>query len=272
MTITDTPTHRAEPDDTQVLFEEARQRRKRRRLFAGITILIVVATALGITLGLLVSHGSGNSPTPVAPAAPAPSPAAAANTSLFSIRPVLCYAVPYSPTPGQVRSTGSLPACSPPYQLTTSNLQVNPASNKVDGYTVNSNIGADPQFANYPSTTSSSGTQEQDVILPGSSVNGPDRYVLGPVGLTRSAIAGAHVTHLDGQWAIYLALTPRGSAQWDSLAAHQFHAVVGVVVNGQVVSAPITQPTQSSFTSFDGQLQISGGFTEHQAKVIASEL
>lgn len=92
------------------------------------------------------------------------------------------------------------------------------------------------------------------------------------MGLDRSAVAHAHATYLDGQWAIDLALTPRGSEQWDNLAAQQFHAIVGVVINNRVVSAPITQPTQQSFTTFDGQLQISGGFTEHQAKVIASEL
>jgi preprotein translocase subunit SecD len=80
------------------------------------------------------------------------------------------------------------------------------------------------------------------------------------------------VNHLDGEWAIDLTLTPNGAAQWDRLAEQQFHAIVGVVINGRVVSAPITQPTQSSFTSFDGRLQISGGFTEHQAEVIASEL
>jgi len=39
-----------------------------------------------------------------------------------------------------------------------------------------------------------------------------------------------------------------------------------------VVSAPITQPTQPSFTSFYGQVQISGAFTQQQAKTIAAEL
>ena len=39
-----------------------------------------------------------------------------------------------------------------------------------------------------------------------------------------------------------------------------------------MISAPITQPTQSSFTSFGGQVQISGSFTEDQAKALATEL
>ena len=162
--------------------------------------------------------------------------------------------------------------CSPSTQLTASNLQVAPDSGNVNGYTSATNISVDPQFASYPSTTSSNKKLDQDVLLPGSPGQGSDRYVLGPAGLARTAIARAEVTKFSGVWAIDLTLTPKGSAQWDKLAEQQFHAIVGFVVNGQVVSAPITQPTQSSFTSFDGQLQIGGGFTEHQARVIASEL
>lgn len=271
MTITDTPKHRSKSDEAQVLFEEARQRRKRRRLIAGITVLIVVVMVLGIIVGLLATSSNGGSPRPVVPAGPAPSATAAGKVS-FSIRPVLCYAPTYAVPVGQAPSAGPLPACSPSSQLTASNLQVAPDSGNVNGYTSNSHVNADPQFATYPSTTSSNDKQGQDVLLPTTPADGSARYVLGPVGLDRSAIAHAHVTHIGGQWAIYLALTSKGSEQWDTLAAQQFHAIVGVVINGRVVSAPITQPTQQAFTSFHGQLQISGGFTEHQAKVIASEL
>lgn len=272
VTVTDTPTHRAEPDETQVLFEEARQRRKRRRLHAGITALIVVVMAVGLTIGLLVGQGGSSSPRPVAPTSPAPSTAASATGSFFSIRPALCYAPSYSPSPGGVPPTGPLPACAPSTQLTQSNLGVTPQGGNVNGYSSNSNIDADSQFTSYPSTASSNSKLHQDVLLPGTPGEGGGRYVLGPADLTRSAIAHAHVTFNSGQWAIDLSLTPKGSAQFDRLAEQQFHAILGVVINGQVVSAPITQPTQSSFTSFDGQVQISGAFTQHQAKMLASEL
>jgi hypothetical protein len=270
VTVTDTPTQTSEVDEAQLLFHEARERRKRRRLISGIGAVVVVLL-VGISVGLLASQGGGSSPRPLAHRSPTPSASAAASAG-FSIRPVLCYAPPYAVAPGQGSSTGPLPACSPSSQLTPSNLQVVPASNVVNGYTNSNNIGPDNQFATYPSTTASNNMQNQVVLLPGAPGGGQSRYVLGPVGLNRSAIAHAHVTHPSGQWAIYLTLTPNGSAQWDRLAKQQFHATVGVVINGQVVSAPITQPTQSSFTSFDGQLQISGSFTEHQAKTIASEL
>ena len=39
-----------------------------------------------------------------------------------------------------------------------------------------------------------------------------------------------------------------------------------------MISAPITQPIQTAFTSFNGQVQISGSFTEDQAKTLATEL
>jgi preprotein translocase subunit SecD len=58
---------------------------------------------------------------------------------------------------------------------------------------------------------------------------------------------------------------------WDALTRQQFHQIIGVVVNGQVMSAPITQPAQSAWSSFNGQVQISGSFTEKQAKAIAAE-
>ncbi len=270
MTVTDTPSHRTNVDETQVLFEEAKQRRRRRWLLGGIASF-AFAIFVGIVIGLVAIQGGGRSPRPVGHPVPPPSATAVAGAD-FAIRPVLCYAPPYAVPLGQNPSTGPLPTCSPASQLTAANLDVTPASNNVDGFTSTTNIDADPQFATYPSTTSSSGKQSQVLLLPGTSASGPGRFVLGPAGLTRSAIATAHANDEFGQWTVLLRLTPNGSAQWDALAARQFHAIVGVVVNGQVVSTPITQPSQQSFTSFDGQLQIASGITEHQAKVIASEL
>ena len=269
MTITDTPSHRAEANEAQVLFEEARQRRRRRWTIGGVVLAFVVV--IGIAIALLVSTGSGST-RPVATASPAPATVTAASASKFSIRQVLCYAPPYTGASGQTPVTGPLPTCAPPYQLTTSNLEVTPASNNVNGYTSTANIDPDPQFASYPSTSSMGERPQQTIILPGSPSNGSTRYVLGPVGLNRSAIAHAGVTEEAGQWLIRLTFTPKGAAQWDTFAARTFHEISAVVINGHVVTAPITQPTQSSFTSFDGQVQIAGGFTEHQAKVIASEL
>ena len=272
MTITDSPTETARVDEAQLLFPEAKQRRRRRWLITGISTFAFLVV-LGIVVGLLATQGgAGDSTRPQANPAPAPPATAVANAG-FSIRPVLCYAPPYSVASGQAPTTGPLPTCSASTALTASNLQVEQDSNNINGYTYNgSNVDSDPQFATYPSTTLSNAHGGQTVLLPGGPAEGSARYVLGPAGLTRSAIAHAGIIKSSGQWAIELSLTPKGSAQWDALAVDQFHAIVGVVVNGHVVSAPIMQPTQSVPTSFNGQLQISGGFTQRQAKIIAAEL
>jgi hypothetical protein len=271
VTITDSPTETPPVDEAQALFPEAKQRRRRRWLIVG-TGIFGLLVVVGIVVGLLVTQGgSGGSSRPQTNPAPTP-PAVGAANAVFTIRPVLCYAPPYSVAPGEAPATGPLPTCSASTALTASNLQVEVSNSSVNGYTVNGNINADPQFASYPSTTPSSTTQGRDVILPGSPAIGPNRYVLGPVGLNRSAIARARVTENNGQWAVDLILTPRGSAQWNAFAIRTFHAISAVVINGHVVSAPIMQPTQSVPTSFQGQIQISGGFNRYQARAIAADL
>jgi preprotein translocase subunit SecD len=75
-----------------------------------------------------------------------------------------------------------------------------------------------------------------------------------------------------GQWTVNINFNGPGGTAWDTLAQHQFHAIIGIDLDGQVISAPITQPGQTSFTSFGGQVQISGSFTEDQAKALATEL
>ena len=62
-----------------------------------------------------------------------------------------------------------------------------------------------------------------------------------------------------------------GLTQWDTLAQQQFHAIIAIDLDGQVISAPITQPSQASLTAFNGQVQISGNFTEDQAKTLATD-
>ncbi len=270
MTITEVPTHGTEPADAQLLFEEARQRRKRRRLIAGSIVGVVLVSAM--VVGLLATRGGRPVVRPVSTAPATPVSGAGSVASGFSIRPVLCYAPPLAVPAGQAASTGPLPTCAPSTQLTASNLQVAPESNNVNGYTSTTAIGADPRFATYPSTPSSGTAADQDVLLPGTPTGGSTRYVLGPVGLDRGAIARAQAVEKYGQWLVDLTLTPRGSVQWDALGRQSFHAVLGVVVDGQVVSAPLTEPTQSSFVSFGGRLQVGGNFSQHQAKMIASGL
>ena len=90
--------------------------------------------------------------------------------------------------------------------------------------------------------------------------------------MTASSVRTATALNQDGQWVVNLTFTDPGSRQWDSLAQAQFHALVATVVNGQVITAPIVQPMQVTFTSFGGQAQISADFTAQQAQALASRL
>ncbi len=269
MTLVDRPRTVPETDDAQLLFQEAKQRRKRRWLISGITTLVLLVLIV-VTLGLTSGGGGGRLPTPVGV------PVSAGGTAYpavnLSFRPVLCYAPPLTLAVGQAASTGALPACSASTELTTSNLQVTPNSGNVNGYSNNTNIPADPQFATYPSTPTDEANQDDVVLLPGVAAEGSGRYVRGPAALTQRGVISSSARVINGLWTIDLVLTPAGSTAWDALTRQQFHQLIGIDLNGRVISAPITQPVQASWTSFDGRVQISGAFTGHQARAIAAEL
>ena len=184
-------------------------------------------------------------------------------TGRLYFRPVLCYAYPETlPTGGasQAPSTGAIPACQSQYLLTASNLHVNTST----GEPAN-NVGPDPQYSSYPSTsTDAPNYASSTVLLPGLKANGAsgDRYVLGPSEMTGRSVASARATLVPHthQWVVdYRLVGKTGSALWDKVAQENFHAFLGIELDGVVYSAPIIQPTQSSFTSFDGKGEISGG-------------
>jgi len=241
----------------QLLFEEARHRRRRRWLISGIAVFFIVV-ALGITLIVMAGReGRGSVQKPVAPP-PSAQPVASSNAN-FSVRPVLCYAPPFAPTGGSAANIGPLPPCAPSLALTAGNLHETP-----NGYagTISPN-DTDPQFAAYSSTPPKHDKASETVLLPGSSSSSQSRYVLGPAGLTGSAIRSASAQFVSGQWVVNIDLNGHGVAQWDNLSRQQFHAFIGIDLNGKVISASIIQPTQPSFSSFGGQMQISGGLNRH---------
>ena len=54
--------------------------------------------------------------------------------------------------------------------------------------------------------------------------------------------------------------------------ATNFHLPLGIELDGEVYSAPIIQPTQSTFTSFDGKGEISGSLTQQDADNLAQAM
>ncbi|MGD0882080.1 MAG: protein translocase subunit SecD [Acidimicrobiales bacterium] len=194
-------------------------------------------------------------------------------TAQLFFRPALCFAPPLTLAKGAKATPGPLPTCNPATALTEANLGVNPDSNATDGYTSNlDSIKSDAQFTTYRSTSPYNDGRNDTVLLPGLPGQGTSRYVLGPAGLTGAQIKSATAQLNSGQWSVDLTLTGTGATEWDTLAQKQFHAMIGIDLDGQVISAPLTQPTASGFSSFDGSVQISGGFSEDQAKALATEL
>ena len=112
-------------------------------------------------------------------------------------------------------------------------------------------------------------------MLPGSLAywSGVARYVLGPAEMTSTSIAAA-VASKDqtGTWVVDYTTTKRGAAVWDKVARENFHTLLGIDFDGRVVSAPVIQPTQSSFSSFNGRGEISGDLTKAEALALAHAL
>jgi preprotein translocase subunit SecD len=247
------------------------RRRGSRRLMPRLDTKIVFGVAAAVVLIVALFTIAPHHKTAPGTASATTSPAGHGSNS-FLMRPVLCYAPALQLTAGASASTGPLPTCSASTQLNAANLGVTPNVGNVNGYTSNGNIQPDPVFATYPSTSPAQDDPAGTVLLPGGfSAGGSARYVLGPAQLTGTAVQSATASLSNGQWSVDVTLTDPGSAAWDAFAHQQFHQIIGVDLNGQVLSAPIVQPTQSSFASFNGQLEISG-FTQAQATTVANEI
>jgi len=189
-------------------------------------------------------------------------------TAQLFFRPAACGAPAVTVAKGLTPSTGPLPSCSATSALTAANLAVNTSTQAAT-----QTPQPDPQFGAYASTSPLNDSKSATVLIPALTGNTYSRYVLGPAGVTGSQIKSANASlNQGGQWTVNINFTPAGATAWDTLAQQQFHAIIGIDLDAQVISAPITQPGQSSFTSFAGQVQISGSFTEDQAKTLATEL
>jgi preprotein translocase subunit SecD len=186
-------------------------------------------------------------------------------TAQLLFRPVLCQAEVGSKL--KALGTKTLPTCGADYQMTEANLDVQP-SNDVNGFTSN-NIAPDPAFTNIKSTSPLKDLPKDEVLLPVLG-NKSLRYVLGPSELTGHSIKKA-VAQQDqaGAWVVNYTLTGTGSPLWDKVASENFHRLLAIELDGIIQSAPIIQPSQSSFTSFQGTGEISGSFTESSAKTLA---
>ncbi len=189
-------------------------------------------------------------------------------TAQLYFRPVLCGAPAYTaPAKGKAPPSGPLPSCGQ-YATTAASLNVNTTSG-IPG----NNIPPNPAFASYPNTKVDD--PNQIVLLPSDPQAGAQQYarfVLGKSQLPGTAIASA-VGQFDtqnSQWVVSYNLKQVGP--WDKVAQENFHQYVAIDLDGFVESAPLIQPNQTSFSSFQGKGQISGNFTQATAKTLALQL
>ena len=96
--------------------------------------------------------------------------------------------------------------------------------------------------------------------------------VLGPVALEGTAVSSAAAAIPQGQWLVDLTLKDSGLTEWNKVNGRCFQGdltcptkQVGIVLDGQVQSAPVPQTAQFE----NNQIQISGTFTEKQAADLA---
>ena len=76
-----------------------------------------------------------------------------------------------------------------------------------------------------------------------------------------------------GNWVVdYTLAGSAGSALWDKVAQENFHQILGIELDGTVYSAPLIQPSQAAFSSFDGKGEISGSLTQADADSLAQAM
>ncbi len=128
-----------------------------------------------------------------------------------------------------------------------------------------------PEGALDPNSTT---PPEQDdpaktVILPEKDANGnvTARLLLGPAEVTGQALsdASATVNSTNGTWEVKFNLTGDGTTQWNAMAQKVgVNNRIAIDLDGEVKSAP-----SLSTTNFPGSGQISGDFSEGEAKDLA---
>lgn len=175
-------------------------------------------------------------------------------TAQLEFRPVLCVAPPYSPPKGKAPTPGLPPACNAPTSSSSSQA------------------GVDSALASVPNTPQALNKPHNTVLLPeyNSSNQVVARYEMGPAQANGTIIKTSNASvDNTGQWLVQFNTTSAGSAKWDQIAKQNFHKQLAIVLDNEVKSAPSIQPNQQSFTSFGGQGQITGGFTQQSAHDLA---
>lgn len=234
--------------------------RRRVTVVSAVTFLLLVASAL-VSL----------SPTPSGfrtAAAGAAGWHRSAVADLVSARHVLCLASAHSPsvpTPG-----ARLPeSC----QLRDAAGGVAPLGR---GHTTSA-PAAGPALVAYPSTLTAGANAGHSTLVhslvgkPGTAT----RHLVGPhvVTMSHRDAKPANVTTKNGSSTVHIVFTQAGAERWDTVPSANFLIDVAFLLGYHVLSDPTIEPTNTSFTTLDGKVQILfGNLSAAQAHQFASSL
>jgi hypothetical protein len=186
-----------------------------------------------------------------------------------TFRAVLCFA-PLPPAKGLFSKSAALPECRAKYRLTAKNLGVVP-NGSAAGFKMKT-VKPDPRFRDFPDSSSAVNSLTSDLLLTGVEGLQTERFVLGPARVTSSSIESAKAVKQNGQWVVTYKLTSAGATAFDALAKSQFHALIAIVANGEVYSAPVMQPSLTHFVTFAGSGEVAGNLTKSQALSLAQQM
>jgi preprotein translocase subunit SecD len=212
-------------------------------------------------------------------------------TAELRFRPVLAIVPPASvagpgaPTTTSAPTTTTSPATTDPSATTapatpttttpattTTTLPYDPAAARA------AIASCDPQqvlaLPRIPSTSQERDRRDACVVLPGRDGAESARYYLGPAALTGSGVRSARARFLGGTdgWVVLLRLNGDGRDKFNALAKESYpkeapQNSVAIVLDSVVQSAPAFRTD-----TFDGDVQISGDFTETEARDLATVL
>jgi preprotein translocase subunit SecD len=178
-------------------------------------------------------------------------------TAELRFRPVLGYLDPEGTTPSTSTTTTTTTAPGSPPPPPTSSTSTTTTTQ-------------------VPTTTRAGDKANATVVLPGRNTGEgkPIRYQLGPAAFTGRGVSGARAEFAGGQdgWVVILSLKDDGEKAFNQLAQVAYpksppQNAVAIVLDGIVQSAPAFQEP-----NFTGDVQITGDFTETEARDLATVL
>lgn len=188
--------------------------------------------------------------TTIAPAPPATTVGDFVAPSAGSLRG---FAVGAQASTATTRVAGTTVAASPGTTVVPSTATTLPTKTTPIG-DLDTKTGTTPRSADIASAT---------VVLADKTGN---RYILEPTLLTGTIVsdATAEINANTGAWVVNVVFTGAGSAKWDQMAQQLYQRQLAIVLDSEVISAPVIQTTQ-----FGGKAQISGTFDAKEARRLA---